>query len=361
MTYLHGGNIKEVANKFGIEESAIIDFSANINPLGFSPLAREAIIGAINGVINYPDNQSSALVHALSNYHSIAAENILTGNGATELIYLIPKALKPEKALIVAPAFSEYERALKLAGCKADHFVLVEKNNFSIDTAHLYTVMKKGYDMLWLASPSNPGGSLTPKKVIIEIAHKAAETGITLVVDEAFIDYCEEESIKNEIHNFDRLIVLRSMTKFFALAGLRIGYLFGHDRIISTLKQYKEPWSLNFMGEAAAVASISDKEYIEKSLAFIAGERTFLLKELQNIKGIETCKPAANYILIRLNNEMSAHSLQERLLKEHHILIRDCGNYKGLGGKFIRVAVRRRGDNERLVKGLKNTLFSKEG
>lgn len=354
MTYRHGGNIKEVAGKYGIDESSIIDFSANINPLGLSKLAREAMTGAIDDVVNYPDSRSSALSHAISNYHGIPAENILVGNGATELIYLIPRALNPKKALIVAPAFSEYERALKLAGCEVDHFILAGEDGFTIDPTLLYAAMEKGYDMLWLASPSNPVGSLTAKKVIVEIARKAAGFGITLVVDEAFIDYSESESIKNEIHNFDKLIVLRSMTKFFALAGLRIGYLFGHDKIISKLKQCKEPWSLNSLGEAAAIASISDKRYIEESLVFIDDERGFLLSELQNIKGIKVYKPAANYILMKLNGGMSAHLLQKRLLKEHHILIRDCSNYEGLDENFIRVAIRTRGENERLIEGLKS-------
>lgn len=361
MTYRHGGNIKEVAGKYGIDELSIVDFSANINPLGLSDLAKEAITSAIDGVINYPDSRSSALVHALSCYHSIAEENILTGNGATELIYLIPRALKPEKALIVAPAFSEYERALRLTGCKVDHFLLKEEKGFAIDPTPLFPAMRNGYDMLWIANPSNPAGSLTPKKVIIDIAHRAADLGITLVVDEAFIDYSENESVKNEIHNFDNLIVLRSMTKFFALAGLRIGYLFGHVKIISNLKQYKEPWSLNSFGEATALASISDKTYIEESLLVIEKERNFLIKELQNIRGIKLYSPAANYILIKLNNGMSANVLQERLLKEHHILIRDCSNYEGLDENFIRVAIRGRKDNERLVKGLKRTIFAEEG
>ena len=175
MTYHHGGNIKEVANKFGIETSKILDFSANINPLGLSALAKKAITEAIDNIVNYPDSRCSALSNALASYHDITAENILVGNGATELIYLLPRALKPKKALIVAPAFSEYERALKLAGCEADHFVLTEEGGFTIDAPRLYTAMEKGYDILWLATPSNPAGSLTPKKIIIEIAHKASD------------------------------------------------------------------------------------------------------------------------------------------------------------------------------------------
>lgn len=357
MTYRHGGNIKEVAGKYGIDEFSIVDFSANINPLGLFACAREAITGAIDGLVNYPDSLSSALVHTLSSHHSIAAENILTGNGATELIYLIPRALKPKRALIVGPAFSEYERSLRLADCEVDHFLLKEENGFAIDTTPLFAAMEKDYDMIWIANPSNPAGSLTPKKIILEIAHRAAVLGITLIVDEAFIDYAESASLKNEIPNFDNLIVLRSMTKFFALAGLRIGYLFGHDKIISDLKQYKEPWSINSLGEAAALASISDKLYIEESLLFIDKERSFLLKELQNIREIKVYSPAANYILIKLNEGMDANLLQERLLREHHILIRDCSNYEGLDENFIRVAIRDRKDNESLVEGLKKILL----
>jgi len=357
MTYRHGGNIKEVADKFGIDASAITDFSANINPLGLSTSARQAITDGIDGITNYPDSLSSAFVHALAGYHSIDAEKILTGNGETELIYLIPRALKPKRALIVSPAFSEYERSLKLSGCKVDHFLLEEGDGFAIDAALLYGAMEKGYDMLWLANPSNPAGILTPKKVILEIARRSADLGITLVVDEAFIDYLEASSMKDEISSFENLIVLRSMTKFFALAGLRIGYLFGHNRIIDTLKQYKEPWSLNSLGEAAAIASVNDEAYIKESLFFMNGERAFLLRELQKIEELKTYEAAANYILIKLSSGMRAETLQEKLLKEHHILIRDCGNYKGLGQSFFRVAVKARGENERLIKGLTSCII----
>ena len=349
MKYSHGGNIRKAAENYGIDESAIIDFSANINPLGLSPMAREAISAAMGTIINYPDPKSSCLVKALSQYHSLPSENILTGNGATELIFLIPRALKFKSALIIAPAFSEYERALTLSDCKVEHFFVTPEKDFMLNLSDLFAAMEKGHDSLWLGNPANPAGTLISKKDIIIIGEKSAELGITLIVDEAFIDFCEEASVKNEILNFSNLIVLRSMTKFFALAGLRAGYLFAHNRIISQLGTYKEPWTLNSLSEAAAVASLSDHDYKNETLALIERERNFLKEELGKIDSLYLYDSFANYLLIGLAEGARSEYLENKLLRKNRILVRDCSNYRGLSNRFIRVAVKGRADNRSLA------------
>ncbi|MDH3973963.1 MAG: threonine-phosphate decarboxylase CobD [Deltaproteobacteria bacterium] len=349
MKYKHGGNIRKVAETYGIDEASIIDFSANINPLGISSKTREAISGAIDSIVNYPDTESCRLISALSKYHEIKADCILTGSGATELIYLIPRVLRPKKALVIAPAFSEYEGALFSAGCKVDHFILSHEDAFQLNMDALFKTMEKGYDTLWLGNPANPTGRLIKKKELLRIAEKSTDLGMTLIVDEAFIDFCEEESVKMEVMNFPDLIVLRSMTKFYALPGLRVGYLFAHKSLIEKIKKFKEPWTVNCLGEAAAIASLEDPLYREATVKFITEERKFLTHEVSKLSAFKVFPTPANYLLLKINNNLASSRIQDKLIKDHGILIRDCSNYAGLDESFIRVAVKGRDENRRLI------------
>lgn len=356
MKYGHGGNIRKTAEIHDIDESAIVDFSANINPLGMSPMAKEAIFKALGTIVNYPDPEAGRLIQALSEYHKISRENILCGNGATELIYLIPRVFKPKSALIVAPAFSEYERALNSSGCKVEHFVLSQDNYFKAGVEELLAAMEKGYDSFWIGNPANPTGQLITKNDLLKIAERAEKLGITLIVDEAFIDFCEEESMKKEVSNFPNLIVLRSMTKFFSLAGLRAGYLFASKNIMSSLLTHKEPWTLNSLAEAAATASLNDHSYIKETKELIKMERKLLMQELEKISFLHVYNSDANYLLLKLGKNHSSDQLQDKLLKERRILIRNCSNYIGLSNHFIRVAVKRRNDNKLLTDALKSLM-----
>lgn len=357
MSFKHGGNIVEIARGHNIDESSIIDFSASINPLGISPLAREAVMGAIDSVSHYPDTRASKLVSALSCHHDISPENIAAGNGSTEFIYLIPRVFRPKKALIITPSFSEYEAALTRAGCTMEYFALEENDNFILRIVSLFSRLEDGYDMLWFANPGNPTGNVVNLDDMRKIIHTCRRLGIFCVVDEAFIDFCEEESVKKEVVCNDRLIVLRSLTKFYAIAGLRVGFIFGSEGTIKEVARWKEPWSLNILGEAAAAASLQDDAYRSETLSLVREERRFLLEGIKNIPLMRPVGADANYILVRLYGEMSSAELADKLLKEHLIMIRDCSNFRGLDGSYMRIAVRGRVDNLKLIKVLE-TLYA---
>ena len=361
MVYKHGGNIKEVANDFKIDESAIIDFSANINPLGMSTIARQAILESVDRLVQYPDRNNNNLIAALSNCHSIPSENILVGGGATEFIYLLPRVLKPKKALIVMPAFSEYERALQLVDCKVDHFILSEELDFNLDLPRLIKKMNSGYDTLWIANMSNPSGALISKDDLQEVIKEADKQNIQCVIDEAFIEYAEEESIKHTISHFPNVVIIRSMTKFFALPGLRVGYIFGNEKFINKVKSHQEPWTLSIPGEAAAIASLKDSLYIEESLTLMEKERAFLFSELEAIPALTPFPSRANFILIKLGLGVSSDKFQQSLLKDANILIRDCSNYVGLNGQFIRVAVKNREENSLLIEAIRHFIVQQKG
>lgn len=350
----HGGNISEISRRYRIDENRIIDFSANINPLGYPPGVREAVIREFDSVLNYPDIDSFDLVAGLSEYHGVGQDNILVGNGSTEFIYWIPMVLKPERALIVTPAFSEYEKGLRVAGAEVSYFQTDEKSGFSADIEHLCYRLKEGFDIVYFCNPANPTGVLTPKDELCRVVASVGEVGTLSLIDEVFIDFVEEESIKKEIFRFPNLVVLRSMTKFFGIPGLRIGYVMAGAQCIAKIRQDKPPWTVNSLGEKAAAKALLDRDYIKDTRQYITTEREFLKNALNEIPGLNTCKSAANFILVYMDGRIGLNSteLRDRLAQEG-ILIRDCSTFHGLGDRYFRVAVKRHEQSIVLIEKLK--------
>ena len=350
--FKHGGNLKEVSDLYGIPESEIIDFSSNVNPLGVSPKVKSVYDLSFKTLTSYPEAAGESFVEAVSKHHDIPKENILAGAGATELIYNVAKFLGSGSHLIVAPAFSEYERALK---GKSDYLLFDKVAGGKVAIGDLEDNLK-GKKSFWIANPTNPAGVLTFRKSMEEVADLTASMGVVFVVDEAFIDYEEFHSVKELVTEVDNLIVIRSMTKFFALAGLRAGYLFASKNLIEGIADVSPPWSLGTVASRCASVSFDDSQYILDSIAFNTKEREFLYEEFDGIEGVETFMSSANFILCRTES-MKASELKEMLLKEYKVLIRDCSDYYGLDESFFRIAVRGRENNEVLVSALKKCLL----
>lgn len=351
-TPIHGGNIREIARMFNKDEASLLDFSANINPLGMSEKAKNAIIESITASENYPDNNAASLIEQLSTYHSMDKRQLLAGAGAIEFIYLIPRLFPPGKALIVGPAFSDYERALRISGWEVDYLLLNSEENFKFDLEQLKLKFDEGYGQLWIANPANPTGIAVNLEAMSEIIKIAQNRGVTVVVDEAFIDFCEEESFKKQVTKFENLIVIRSLTKFFALAGLRIGYVIANSKIIQKIALIKEPWRLNSIAEAAAVESLKDKEYIQKTLENSKENRKEFLDQLNHLDFLKTYQGAANFLLVHFQQGISVHQLREDLIGNENIVIRSCSNFKGLDHQFARFAVKSRSENNHLIEAL---------
>lgn len=350
INHTHGGNIREIAKRYGLKPEEIIDFSASINPLGMSERARKAVVEGIDSILHYPEQFAEALTSEAARFYGVPNDCLITGNGSTELIYLVPRAFKPRKALIVNPTFSEYKNALKIAGCGIDYFLMLEEDGFRLRVDPLIRVLKGEYDILYICNPGNPTGALIPKSDILEIVDKALSHNTLCIVDEAFIDFAEEESVKREAAERPNLIVLRSMTKFFGIPGLRIGFAISNKERIGEMFVYKEPWSVNALGSIAAIESIDDTEYIEESRRYVAMEREHLFSALEEVQGLKPFHSSANYILLEIKRDgVDADSLAATLAKEG-ILIRSCSSFDGLGNRFFRVAVRKREENERLIK-----------
>lgn len=356
MSEAHGGNIWGLSSKSGIRPGNIIDFSASISPFGLSPRTKAAIKKILSSrLINaYPDPEANLLKRELARFHKISPEEIIAANGSTELIYLIPRALRPKNALIVEPAFSEYEKALKLQGCKIDYFKAREKDSFRIDFPGLEKALSKKYSLIYIGNPSNPAGALARKQELLHLANKCERLGATVVVDEAFIDFAEEESLKVIAVKCKNLIVLRSMTKFFGMAGLRLGFAISNKRLINALRPHLPPWSVNTVASVAAMESLNDFEYYQR-----AGKKVLIEKKLLEegflALGFKVVPSAANYVMAK--GPVSAAVMQKALLKKG-ILIRELSSF-GLGKYYFRAAVRTGKENKLLMKAIREFISSK--
>jgi len=349
----HGGHIKHNAN---YSNNGILDFSASINPLGYPENVRKIIFEHFDDILHYPDIDCTSLRKYIGQKVGRAEDEIIVGNGSTELFYLIPRALKPSKGIVFQPTFSEFTEALKCSNAETVNNVLRSEEDFCFTYQETYFDDKK-VKMVFLCNPNNPTGQLVEKAVILSMVKQHPD--ITFVIDEAFIDFVEgpeKYSVINESGTLRNLIVVRSLTKFYGFPGLRIGYLAAHADLIIKMMEYKEPWSVNALAQCAAMTALEDKEFISRSREFMFTERLYLFHELSDIQGLFPYKPTANYIFIKVNmSGVTSLLLRERLL-EHGIAIRDCSNFIGLNDNYFRIAVRTREENMMLVSTLKTLL-----
>jgi threonine-phosphate decarboxylase len=348
----HGGDIEASARSAGIEPKEIIDFSASINPLGPPPSARKAFINSYGEISRYPDPYGEKLKEALAKRHGMKTAEVLVGNGSTQLLYVLCAALRPRTALVIGPAFSEYANALALAGSNIRSLSLCVSDDFQFSTERLMAAWERNCDLLVLTTPNSLTGRLIPKKEIENIARLALVRKSFVVVDEAFIDFVEDESVKMLVQHNPFVIVLRSLTKYYALPGLRLGYLIGQARRVAQLAAFREPWSVNGPAMSVALACLADAGFTAKTERWLEQERTFLFQGLTKLDGFRPFSSRTNFLLVKIEKHgVDALELRSFLLRRK-ILIRACNNFAELSGDFFRVAVRSRKDNRRLLGAL---------
>lgn len=341
--FSHGGNLRRIAALAALPAGEVLDFSASINPLGMPTAARQAIIAGINHLGHYPDPLAEQLVGAIAKAYRVDAELLLAGNGSTELIYLALRVLRPRKVLLVAPGFGEYERAAGLVGAEIKWLRLSRSKELRIDPDRFAAAMA-GCDLALLCNPNNPTGQALNRREVMAVAAAAKGCRCHLLLDEAFADFCPEISLLGQFYN-SHLLILRSLTKFYAMPGLRIGFLLLPRRLRSRFLAHKEPWSVNTLATKAAVAALADEDFRRRTLDFMAGERAWLTEELTRLTGARVYPAAANYLLLETPR---APALLNGLLSQG-IAVRDCANFRGLGPHFLRVAIRSREENRRLL------------
>lgn len=353
----HGGKVLSAARQLGVPPESILDFSASINPLGPPPGVRKAAAEAFKFAGHYPETDSPALCAALAGYHSLSAENISVANGSTELIHLIPRLFRRAagRALLIAPAFSEYANALELAGWEINYLTLTHENGFALDCAGIATELAKGYDLFFFCNPGNPTGRLYSLEEVETLYRFCRSSGCFFVLDEAFIDFAESSSAKFLIPSSDSGMILRSMTKFFGFPGIRVGYSIASPEVTSRLKHFLPPWNVGVIPQAAALAALADHGHCHRTAALVEKERGYLAASLAKLDGITVFEGAGNYLLIRLDHGLTAAELQDKLLAKL-ILIRDCSDFEGLDNRFFRVAVKRRAHNKKLLQSVAGAL-----
>ena len=357
----HGGDVGALAHSAGIEAGEILDFSASINPLGPPASARKAFVKSYGEISRYPGPYGKKLKEALAERHGMSPAEVLVGNGSTQLIYLLCAALRPRTALVVGPAFSEYANALRLGGANISQFTLNPDDAFQFSMPRFMAAWDKDCDIVILATPNSVTGRLIPRAEIETIARVAVRRKSFVLVDEAFIDFVEKESVETLVRQNPYLIVLRSLTKYYALPGLRLGYLFGETRRVAQLASYQEPWSVNAPALSVAIACLGDGSFTMKTEHWLADERKFLLDRLTAIKELHPFASQANFLLVKIDRaDFDALQLRS-FLSTKKILIRACDTFAGLGVNYFRVAVKRRKDNLRLLAALRERLSSSIG
>jgi threonine-phosphate decarboxylase len=356
MTIVHGGNVYELAAKAGCSPEQILDFSASINPLGPPPGLEEELAGCFGLLQSYPDIHCKGLIEAISKFHDIDPACIAVTNGSTELIYWLPKALAAGRALAVLPAFGEYVKAFELHGTRVEKLFPASGDFFQPGVEQLEASLEnERFDTVLLTHPSSPAGSLLNDRVVDWIVEKSTGSGPFLLVDEVFVDFCEQACLKRFVETSDNLALIRSFTKFYGLPGLRIGYLLASPRIARRVREFVPPWSVSTQAQVAGAFCLARQDYRLRTLETIEKQRSRLAWELSAIPGLEVFPGSANFLLVRMAPELGpASSLKWDLFNRCRILIRDCGSFEGLGERYFRVAVRLPEQNDRLIEALKS-------
>ena len=367
---IHGGNVHAIARSQGRSVHRVLDFSASINRLGLSSVVRRAIQKAIPLAVHYPEIEALQLRRQLARIHKIPEDCLAIGNGSAELISLIPRALGVRHGLVIGPTFMEFERALMQAQALCTYVMAKPDTNYTPPIDEACTILdqqtrirrtkKKGVDcpidIVFLCHPNSPTGQVISRAQFHQLYESVQRGGACLIVDEAFIDYCVARSVLRNVGTMAGLFVLRSFTKFFAIPGLRIGYIAGSKKEVSAIRSLLPPWSVNIVASAAAEAALQDNAYQRQSVTFMNIERKRFRAGLQVLPQVHRVFPSsANFLLMQLSVDCSVARIVQELCDEG-LVIRDCQNFAGIENPTIRVAVRRPKENDRLLKALMRQL-----
>lgn len=341
MALNHGGDTESFRLKMGYTP---IDFSASCNPLGVPDGVKRAICEAAENADAYPDPLCRRLRAAIANQEDILPEQVLCGNGSADLIYRLVLAVKPKRAVVTAPSFIEYEAALCTAGCEVIYHTLSRADDFDV-TERILEQITPDIDMLFLCNPNNPTGRTIDHALLERIFRLCEINGILLVVDECFngfLDDPEAHTLKSKLGS-PNLLILKAFTKLYGMAGVRLGYCLSESALLVGMQNVGQPWGVSSLAQAAGIAALSERDYVQRARTLIREEKAYLNQALQSLD-LTVLGAAANYIFFY--TRMPA--LLERLYAQG-ILIRDCANFSGLGAGYYRIAVRTHEENARLI------------
>lgn len=336
MDAVHGGDI--------YRNHVRIDFSVNINPLGVPKGVEDALYRAVGHCREYPDMTCEALKKAVGAMRAVREDCLLFGNGASELFMAAVHAIKPQKILLPVPSFYGYEHAARAAGAEIRYFPLREEEGFALPE-RLKDALNSGIDMLFLANPNNPTGTLTGREYLRGLLSLCREKGIWVLLDECFIDFAERgESMLPELETYDKLLIIQAFTKIFSIPGVRIGYAAcSNAGMLEKLKRQLPEWNLSAFAQEAGIACAGEVDFIEKTKCYVADERKYLTEGLRRA-GVLVYGSEANFLLVHSERPLYCSLLEKGLL------IRDCKSFTGLPEGYYRIAVKSRRENEELMK-----------
>ena len=295
---------------------------------------------------HYPDVRCEALREAISRFEQVNMEEILCGNGAAELFFAAVQAVRPQKALVTAPSFSEYEEALRSVGAEVEYYYLCEEDNFQIREDYVDKLSEE-IDMIFLCNPNNPTGQIIDRDMLIQILDRCKKQNIIVILDECFLEFLDEPNryeMSDLREEYPNLLIIKAFTKIFSMPGLRLGYAISSNQDILEEMSWKlQQWNVSVPAQMAGVAALEKpKEYIRQTREYVSGQREYM-RNIMKMMGYVVFASKANYLFFKGRPGLEKEAL------EAGFLIRDCQNYEGLSEGFYRIAVRTKEENERLI------------
>ncbi|AXC14398.1 L-threonine 3-O-phosphate decarboxylase [Acidisarcina polymorpha] len=354
---IHGGQLRRIAALFNIPESDLIDFSANINPDGPPSTVLASLQASLedSSTLNaYPDLEETELKDSIAEYAGVSFSNVAVANGFVPLLDAGLRALKIKRCLLPVPGFVEYRRTLERARIEVIPYILTEVSNFNYS---IEALLAGGHDAILLANPQNPSGILTNREFLVHLVQKAAVENITVLLDEAFIDYTPSASVVADVDRFSNLIVFRSVTKFHGVPGLRVAYAAANEAIVRKINDGLPPWPITTLAARAVAAALADQPFAESARAKNEERRVYLHAGLERLC-LHPYPSSANFLLFRLPDRIPSADFWRRMIVEHHFVLRDCSNYEALSPGHFRVAVGAQEQSDRLLNAISQLLKS---
>jgi len=350
MKITHGGEIKAFARKGGIDETQVMDFSSNINPLGLPDSVKLTYAQSYHVISKYPDAQAMELRQTIADITHLNTSNILTGNGSISLIDLVIRSLKPKNALLIEPCFNEYRRLLQLSQVNIESIALKDDNNFQLPFKTILNRLKES-DLLILGHPNNPTGTSFSANQLAYLMEFANNKKKYILIDEAFIDWNLKNSVLSYIQHNASLIVTRSLTKFYALAGIRAGYACAHEEIIEKMQMHQETWGCNGLAQKLSISALNDHEFQTISHNWFKEEHAFMFDSLNQIPSIKVFPSQANFFLCKILSPNVTDIFWETMCNAG-IYVRAMNDLRGLDQSYFRLALKSRSENLYFLKRL---------